>query len=166
LIASILDKLIGGSGSTLEKAALTIINTPLSIIPFILYIFLGGPFVEELGWRGYVLDRLQEKRNALISSLILGFLWALWHVPLFYIKGTYQYAVGAGTPSFWLFMISTVSGTILFTWIFNNTNRSTLAAILFHFMGNFTGELIAASKNAEIFLTMLWVLPSVIITIL
>ena len=166
LIASMLDILMGGSGSTLEKAALTIINTPLSIIPFILYIFIGGPFVEELGWRGYVLDRLQAKWNALISSLILGNLWALWHLPLFYIKGTYQYGVGAGTLSFWLFMINTVSGAILFTWIFNNTNRSTLAAMLFHFMGNFTGELIAATKNTEIFLTILWVLTSVIITFL
>jgi len=163
LIASILDILIGGSGSTLEKAALSIISTPLSIIPFVLYLFFIGPFIEELGWRGYVLDRLQGRWNALISSLILGFIWAAWHLPLFYIKGTYQYSIGAGTLSFWLFMLITVSEAIILTWIFNNSNRSIFAAILFHFMVNFTGELIAASKNTEIFLTLIWILTSVMI---
>lgn len=44
------------------------------------------PILEELGWRGYVLDRLQERYNALTSSLILGVLWFFWHVPAFFYQ--------------------------------------------------------------------------------
>ena len=54
-------------------------------------------FIEELGWRGYVLDRLQEKRSALVSSLILGVVWSLWHLPLFFVQGSYQAGLGVGT---------------------------------------------------------------------
>jgi membrane protease YdiL (CAAX protease family) len=84
-----------------------------------------GPVPEELGWRGCALDRLQERDSALISSLIIGGTWALWHLPLFFIAGTYQHGLGVGTPAFWLFMVTKFPDSILMTWIYNNTRRST-----------------------------------------
>ena len=50
-----------------------------------------GPLSEEIGWRGYALERLQTRWNALTSSLIVGLVWALWHLPLFMMVGTSQY---------------------------------------------------------------------------
>jgi membrane protease YdiL (CAAX protease family) len=99
-LAALLDVLIGGAGGTWGEAALNFLTNPSSIIPSILFASLF-PFIEELGWRGYVLDRLQEKRSALVSSLILGFVWALWHLPTFFIRDSYQASLGIGTPAFW-----------------------------------------------------------------
>ena len=118
------------SGETLP--GLTVLLDPFTIaVAFVYIFFLGGPFQEEWGWRGYALDRLQSKWNALVSSIVLGIFWGGWHLPLFFISGTIQ----SQTP-IWGFMILILCGTILFTWIYNNTNGSILAVMLFHTMSN------------------------------
>jgi membrane protease YdiL (CAAX protease family) len=165
LLAALLDVIFGGGGTTWGEAALGVVENPLSIIASILFASLI-PFIEELGWRGYVLDRLQEQHNALISSLILGVVWSLWHLPMFFIEGSYQAGLGIGTLEFWLFFLSIVPLTFVFTWIFNNTNRSTLAVILFHAMVNFTGELILLSKNADTIYSLLWFVVAIGITVI
>ncbi|MDI9624687.1 MAG: type II CAAX endopeptidase family protein [Methanothermobacter sp.] len=110
-----------------------VLSQPWIIIPAFFYIlFLGGPMAEEFGWRGYALDRLQTKYNALISSIILGIIWGLWHLPLFFMKGQEIYR---NVPILG-FILGTVLLSILFTWIYNNTGRSILAVLLFHTMGN------------------------------
>jgi membrane protease YdiL (CAAX protease family) len=163
LLSALLDGLFGGGGTTWGEAALGVVTNPLSIIASILFASLI-PFIEELGWRGYVLDRLQERRSALVSSLILGVLWSLWHLPMFFIAGSYQAGLGVGTLEFWLFFLSIVPLTFVFTWIYNNTRRSTLAVILFHAMVNFTGELITLSKNADTIYSLLWFVVAIVIT--
>jgi membrane protease YdiL (CAAX protease family) len=77
------------SGETLPE--LSALSNPFIIAVIFVYIFfLGGPFQEEWGWRGYALNRLQARWNTLVSSLILGVLWGAWHLPLFFIEGTYS----------------------------------------------------------------------------
>jgi len=127
------------------------IEQPMSIFQFAIFILLFGPLPEELGWRGYALDRLQEKRSALEASLILGSAWALWHLPLFFMKTTYQYQMGLGSLSFYLYSVNMILDSVLYTWIYNNTGRSILSAILFHFMTNFTGELFPLPQQAELY---------------
>jgi uncharacterized protein len=105
---------------------------------FILYYFIGGPFTEEYGWRGYALDRLQSKFNALYSSLILGFIWGIWHLPLFFISGTTQSFI----PIYEFILIQMLS-SIFYTWILNNNrdkngNVNVFLAIMYHAMGNFS----------------------------
>jgi membrane protease YdiL (CAAX protease family) len=164
-LAALIDKLAGGSGATWGEALIQFSSQPLAIIPSLLFSSLI-PFIEELGWHGYALDRLQSRWNALVSSLILGVVWSLWHLPLFFIEGTYQYNLGVGSLEFWLFMISIVPLSIPFTWIYNNTHRSTLSAILFHSMVNFTGELIASTERADTFATLLWFVAAIVITVI
>ncbi len=164
-LAFLIDILSGGSGAAWEGPAERFFAAPWTIFPFALGIFMIGP-MEEFGWRGYVLDRLQERWNALVSSLILGTVWSLWHLPLFFIPDTYQYNLGVGSTSFWLFIIGIVPLNVLFTWIFNNTRRSTLAAMLFHFMVNFTGELVALSPRAELYSILLWTVAAIFVTVI
>jgi membrane protease YdiL (CAAX protease family) len=164
-LAALLDATTGGGGTTWGETALNALANPFAILLSIVFSTLI-PFIEELGWRGYVLDRLQDKWSALVASSILGVIWSLWHLPLFFIQGSYQAGLGVGTLAFWSFMIGIVPLTLLFTWIFNNTRRSTLAVILFHGMVNFTGELIALSIRADAMATMLWFVAAAAITIL
>jgi membrane protease YdiL (CAAX protease family) len=163
-LAALLDRLLGGEGLRLELAA-RFLEQPLLILPFALFYLLFGPLPEEIGWRGYALDRLQVRWNALTSSLILGAAWALWHLPTFFVRGTYQHNLGFGTLSFWILMLEIMPGSILQTWIYNNTGRSTLSAILLHFMGNFTGELFELSARAEIYSFLLAIAAAIIVVL-
>jgi uncharacterized protein len=164
-LAVVFDRLAGGSGAAWEESAIQIFAAPWMIIPIALSILLVGP-LEEFGWRGYVLDRLQGRWGALVASLILGIVWSLWHLPLFFIKDSYQYNLGAGSQAFWLFMIGIVPLTVVFTWIFNNTGRSTLAAMLFHFMVNFTGQMVALTPRAELYSILLWTLAALVVILI
>jgi uncharacterized membrane protein len=74
--------------------------------------------------------------------------------------------LGFGSISFLLFIIQIIAEAVLLSWIFNNTRRSTLAAILFHFMINFTGELIAATKRTNIYYSLLWVISAIVVALL
>jgi len=116
------------TGFTLEFVWLS--NPLILVPPFLLLLVVNGT-AEEFGWRGYALEKLQYSYSALVSSLILGFMWWLWHIPLFFV-GYY------GETPVWLFLIQMVIYGILFTWIYNNTNGSVLAAMIFHAMTNLT----------------------------
>jgi len=102
----------------------------LYVVAGLFFLFAGGPVFEEIGWRGFALPRLQRLYGPLVGSLVLGVLWALWHLPLFLIPswdtphGNYLDVA--------LFVIWAVSTTIVLTWVFNNTKGSVLLAILAH----------------------------------
>jgi len=154
-LAVVIDLLLGGGGSGWEEPAHRITAAPLTIVPFALGIVLVGP-MEEFGWRGYVQDRLQERHGLVVASLILGVIWSLWHFPLFFFEGGYHADLGAWTPAFWRFMVGVVPLAFVFTRIFNDAKRSTLAAMMFHFTVNFTGELVELSPSAEFYSIVLW----------
>jgi hypothetical protein len=97
----------------------------------LLPLLILGPLSEELGWRGYALERLQARWNALVSSLILGVIWSLWHLPLFYIVGTSQYLYNM---SFLGFLVGTTTTLVLYTWAYNNTGGSIWSAVFLHWM--------------------------------
>jgi membrane protease YdiL (CAAX protease family) len=161
-LAALLDVLLGGSGGRLE-AAKRFLSQPLAILPFVVFMLFFGPVPEELGWRGYALDLLQMKWSALESSLVLGVVWALWHLPLFFVDGTYQNSLGVGTLVFWIFMLEVVPKSILITWIFNNNRGSTLSAVLLHFMDNFAGELFELTARAELYQFVLWIAAAIVV---
>ncbi|WP_225317732.1 MULTISPECIES: CPBP family intramembrane glutamic endopeptidase [Haloferax] len=156
LVGAVADILLGGTGATWSEGVRGFAVSPLAILPAIFFATLP-PFVEELGWRGYVLDRLQLRWNALTASVILGIVWAVWHLPLFFVDGTYQSGLGVGTLEFWTFMVGVVGLSGAFSWVFNNTTRSTLAIIILHGMVNFTGEIIAVTPRADAIATVSWV---------
>jgi uncharacterized protein len=150
LLAALIDILMGGWGIGPEAIS-DLLAQPLTIGPMLLFWLLFGPVPEEPGWRGYATDRLQAHVNAVTASLSVGVVWALWHLPLFFLDGTWQAEhLGFGTPRFGLWAMGVIIESVLYTWIYNNTQRSTLAAILFHFVGNAFGQLFALSQRAEI----------------
>lgn len=150
-LAALIDLTLGGQGIAPEAVS-RFAEQPLLIVPTVFFWLLFGPVPEEPGWRGYALDGLQARQSALAASLVVGVAWSLWHVPLFFIEGTWQAEqVGLGTQRFWFYLITIVVEAVLYTWIYNNTSRSTLSAILFHFVGNAFGEMFALSEQAEVY---------------
>jgi CAAX protease family protein len=84
---------------------------------------------EELGWSGYVIDPMQDRWGALHAGILLGLVWAAWHiVPL----------LQAQRSPVWIawWCLSTVASRVLIVWLYNNTGKSVFATILFHDMSN------------------------------
>jgi membrane protease YdiL (CAAX protease family) len=114
-------------------------DPPLSAFPFLFLVILliGGPLQEEFGWRGFALPRLQKGRTALRASIILGLFWGVWHVPVFWVAGTWHADLVAGRS--WsvtlffvaIFVLSTVPLSIVYAWVYNGTG-SLLLTILLH----------------------------------
>ena len=117
---------------------------------FLIFMMLGGPLAEELGWRGYILDPLQEKWGRLGGSIMVGSFWVLWHLPLFFIEGTSQFEKGFGI-TFWSWALQIMVLSVIFTWVYNHTQKSILAAVLLHFMANFAYPLDLDVKGEVVF---------------
>ena len=89
---------------------------------------------EELGWSGYVTDPMQDRLGALRASIVLGLVWAAWHVvPLT------QAHRSAAWIAWW--SVGTVAARVLIVWLYNNTGKSVFAAALFHTTVNVTWQL-------------------------
>lgn len=163
IVAGVVDVLLGGPGATWGEGVQEFGVNPLAILPALFFATLP-PILEELGWRGYALDRLQMNRSALSASLILGVVWALWHLPLFFIEGSFQREeVGFATMGFWLFMIGIVALSVTFTWVYNHTSRSILGIILLHGWVNFVSETI---EVGDLSYYTHWVLLAVLLTVI
>lgn len=106
----------------------------VAIISFFVILVSAGPLQEEYGWRGTFHDTLQKRIKPLWASIITGFIWGIWHLPLFFIpeQGFYY------DRPIWGLILSTILISILFTWIYNNTNRNMLLMLIFHAMWNFS----------------------------
>lgn len=93
-----------------------------------------GALGEELGWRGFALPRLLELIDARTAALILGVVWAVWHLPAFYVGSLSQSSI-----QFLPFIATVIAFSVLMTWIFVNTRGSVLwAGVIPHLMINAT----------------------------
>jgi uncharacterized protein len=106
-------------------------NLWLSVLIIGQILVLGGPLGEEFGWRGYALPALARKWGWRWASLSVGVVWALWHLPLFYMPGTAQAAMPMA-----LFMASSVALSVIFARLSVNTAFSVLPAIVLHWSVN------------------------------
>lgn len=106
-----------------------ITNPPFALIAFFVILFTAGPLQEEFGWRGYALPRLQSRFSALTASLIVGLFWWLWHLPAVFIPGRFM---ADSLPVFLALAAVIMLASVLFTWVYNNTDGSVLAALLMH----------------------------------
>jgi membrane protease YdiL (CAAX protease family) len=97
---------------------------------FALALIIGGPLGEEPGWRGFALPRLQRIYGPLGASLVLGPLWACWHLPYFWMPewGTPK----SGVLDMVWYGLAAIALTIIYTWVFNKTKGSLLIVILMH----------------------------------
>jgi membrane protease YdiL (CAAX protease family) len=117
------------------------------VILFFLYNFIYGGLSEEPGWRGFALPRLQVKFSPLVSALILGVLWAVWHAPARF--GGMEAKSVSDTIVEWVLIVLV---SVIFTWLFNRTKGSILVTALVHPAMNTTGNFLTGSLGAILLL--------------
>ena len=107
----------------------------LSLFVFVLFLPPSGPLLEEGGWRGFALPRLQRLHGPLVGTVILGTLWGVWHLTLFFgpiASSNPDASFFSVSIAFVLFIIGEIGLSVIITWILNNCGGSVLMAILAH----------------------------------
>jgi uncharacterized protein len=146
------------------------------VINFVIIFFFGGPLAEEPGWRGFALPRMQPRFGPLWGSLLLGVVWAFWHLPDFLTRAQGG-GPGTGWASFFTnlptFVLMVVALSVVMAWVYNHTHGSIFIAILMHASINTTGILpelfpvdgLSVITMANIALLIALVIPALLIII-
>ncbi len=103
--------------------------------------FIGGQAGEEVGWRGYALPRMAELVGLRAASLLLGVIWAAWHLPLFFIPATTTTG-----QSFPLYLLQVTAISVAFAWLWERTRRSLLPVMLLHAAVNNTKDIVPSGE--------------------
>ncbi len=103
----------------------------LFVTNFFLVSLVGGPLGEELGWRGFALPAMQGRLGWRAASLVLGAVWGVWHLPLFFIAESAQ-----NNGSMVAFFMLIVATSVFYSWLYNRSNASVLPALALHTASN------------------------------
>lgn len=136
------------TGALLTEPGISFLN----VVIFFLVYFIGA-IGEEIGWSGYIINPLQNRYGALKAALLLGFIWAIWHIiPWSQAHQNTRFIVWQS--------IGTVFLRVIMVWIFNNAGKSVFGMVLFHTMINISPYLIpnyGSHYNPTIFAILLMV---------
>lgn len=98
---------------------------------------------EEPGWRGFVLPRLERRHGPLVATVILTPFWALWHLPAFFYRPSYQ----GGLPTIVGFVFGLLAGAIVLTFLYDAAHGSVLPVIFWHALINIAMQLAAVTSQ-------------------
>lgn len=140
---------LGAGVARVVGAAATAPSYTFGTVVGVLGFAVAAGLVEEPGWRGAALDVWQARTRPVFAALWIGAFWALWHLPLYFIEGTYQQGLGFGSPRFWLTNLVLVGLAVLYVWLANGAGGSILVAILAHAGFNVAGELVPRSTTGD-----------------
>lgn len=142
--------LLGASVARAVGAAATAPTYTVGAVAGVIAFALAAGLVEEPGWRGAALDIWQVRARPVWAALGIGALWALWHLPLYFVEGTYQHGLGLGSTRFWLTNLVLVGLAVLYVWLANGTGGSILIVVLAHASFNVAGELVPRSTTGDV----------------
>jgi len=155
LLATAISLLFGGSVDQFRISEHLTAVKGWGLLGMLLPLVLA-PLIEELGWRGYGVDSLRAYNNLFVTSLTFGALWALWHLPLVFVKGYYQNElVQLGPLYVFNFFASVFVVAFVMNWIFYSTGRSIPALILFHAVLNLSMMLFRTEPRTKCIATLL-----------
>jgi len=128
LLVALAYNTLGGSSELPFYKHLNVVELPVQVV--LLTIATLG---EEIGWRGFALPTLLKKHSPLRASLLIGFIWSVWHIPFWLLQDSYdQYGLGYMALNF----LMIVPMSIYITWFFRHTRESILLASVFHLTFN------------------------------
>lgn len=128
-----------------------IIENPLMFLLVLLVSLISGPLNEEFGWRGYALDKLLLRFGFLGASLILGFIWGIWHLAWYFTPGQAQYNLLQDSVfCAIMFIPSVIMLSVWVSFVYIKTKRSILAGALVHMFSNLFGSQLLSPYTTEI----------------
>lgn len=165
LLALAIHALLGGTTPTLTQVAArfglggqqAVLVLPMLPLIYLVTLLSGGPLAEELGWRGFAQARLQQRLGPTRAGLVIGLLWGLWHLPLFFIAP----AATSNIPLGWFIPLVTAWG-VLFAGLYARTGNSVLLSMLLHAGVNFVvGALglftfAGSERPLTVFVALMW----------
>ncbi len=113
-------------------------------IPYLFLMLIIGGGQEEFGWRGYAQEPLQDKIGVLPASLVIGLIWGIWHLPLWFMAGDLHSAY-----SFLAFVLMTTSISIIYAWLYNSSGNKLIIVMIFHAMNNTAAPLLPFLHGIE-----------------
>lgn len=158
LFVSALSSLIGFGRIEISEEFLS-----AGIFYFVFLLFFG-PVPEEVGWRGILFDGL-SRTSVLRAQVITAGVWLVWHLPLFFVSGTYQNGVGFASMGFFMWCMLLIVQSLIMGRLYLLSGRSILSAILFHYLVNLSGEMIYKDINSQIISLVLYLVIFTIILI-
>lgn len=155
------------SGGTIPKSEFPIYTIPLV---FIYIMFLMGPLGEEAGWRGFLLRKIIIVYRPFYASIVVGFIWSLWHLPLFFLDTTIQSRLANNYSfvfAFCGYIFYTLMITIQISILYINTKGNILGSILFHTVANTSLGMmpLVLSKAGAITLLVIMILATIVLVI-
>jgi membrane protease YdiL (CAAX protease family) len=142
-------------GQSASQLALTLdFGFSAGFMPVIL-ILIYAPSFEELGWRGYGMDSLRSGRTLFSATLVFAVLWALWHLPLFFINNYYHHQLLSNGLYFANFWISVIPMAFLINWLYYRNNRSVIACFLIHLSADISMSVFALEQFTKCIVTVL-----------
>lgn len=129
-------------------------------LPTILPLIILGPLSEEYGWRGFAIKRFLRCTNANMTSLIIGIVWAMWHLPLFFMLGTTQYELSI---PFLAFLISVTGTSFIYTYLYMRTKSSIFSAIFLHWIYTYILQVVSSSIDRTSLYNWVEFIPAVLI---
>lgn len=144
-------------------------GNPLAIFGFLFFMYLYGPFNEEFGWRGYALDKMLVKYGFLKGSLILGFIWGIWHIPWIFYSMQWQSQAFTISPLwFGAFILQCMSTSVVISIGHILSSRNYFTAATLHGVGNtslgliYTVVSLRGSNYAQLVIIALGILITVV----
>ncbi len=129
--------LAGGAWPSFEGAASWLLGPP-ALAGGLLTVLLLGPLSEEVGWRGFAQDRLGSTLGHIRGTLVLGLVWWVWHLPLFWMPSTLLGSQGLFSAFAIGYLFTVLGYSVFFAGIHHRTGRSILVAVAAHYSINLT----------------------------
>jgi membrane protease YdiL (CAAX protease family) len=128
------------------------------------FILILAPLLEELAWHTYGTDCLRRRMGLFPASVLFALYWALWHLPLGFIKGYYHAEVAESGILYTLnFAVSIFPFTLLMNWLYFRTGRNIAVAFVFHVMANIANEFFQTHPDSKVIQTGLLLIGSAIV---
>ena len=132
-----------------------IIQNPSNLFLVLFFSVISGPLNEEFGWRGYALDRLFVSFGFTGATLLLGFIWGIWHLPWYFTPGQAQYDLLQNSVfDAIMYIPSVMLLNFAVSYVYIKTKRSILAGALVHMFGNLLGSQLLSPYSTEISMTI------------
>jgi uncharacterized protein len=141
--------MLGAAVATMSGATAAVPDYSAGFVGAVVIFALVAGLAEEPGWRGAASDAWQARTLPVWAAIGIGALWAVWHLPLYFVVGSYQHGIGFGSARFWLTNLAFIQLGVLYVWLVNASRGSILVAILAHMGFNAAGELVPGSTTRD-----------------